>query len=132
MAEGIPSINVKIKTKSNRTDGIKTGSSISKSAINAVSSKLQSELSGKNDLGSQAAGMGIKTVDAGVQSFKAAQVASDVSLNGITGICKVGKGIYQVGLTGTLGVVTVAQTVSKLREGQIKPLSSEAVRTLRS
>ena len=132
MAEGIPSINVKIKTKSNRTDGIKTGSSISKSAINAVSSKLQSELSGKNDLGSQAAGMGIKTVDAGVQSFKAAQVASDVSLNGITGICKVGKGIYQVGLTGMLGVVTVAQTVSKLREGQIKPLSSEAVRTLRS
>ena len=132
MAEGIPSNNVIIKTKSNRTDGIKTGSSISKSAINAVSSKLQSELSGKNDLGSQAAGMGIKTVDATVQSFKAAQMASDVSLNGISGICKVGKGIYQVGLTGTLGVVTVAQTVSKLKEGQIKPLSPEAVRTLRS
>ena len=132
MADGIPSSNVKIKTKSNRTDGIKTGSSISKSAINAVSSKLQSELSGKNDLGSQAAGIGIKTVDAAVQSFKAAQMASDVSLNGISGICKVGKGIYQVGLTGTLGVVTVAQTVSKLKEGQIKPLSPEAVRTLRS
>ena len=132
MAEGIASSNVKIKTKPERTDGIKTSKSISKSAIKSVSSKFQSELSNSSDIGSQAAGMAMKAGGVGTEAFKAAQKVPDITVNNIKGICKVGKGIYQVSLTGTLGVVTAAQTVSKLKGAQISPLSLEAARTLRA
>lgn len=131
MAEGIASSNVKIKTKSEHTDGVKTSKSISKSAFKSVSSKFQSELSSSGDLGSQAAGMAMKAGGVGAEAFKAAQKLPDVTVNSIKGVCKVGKGIYQVGLTGTLGVVTAAQTVSKLKGAQISPISPEAARTLR-
>lgn len=94
---------------------------------NIVTSKLQSEFSKKEDLGSQSAGMGIKIGNASSLVFRTTQAVPDTVKTFTGRFYKIGNGMYQVGITGSLSVVAVAKTVTKLKEGKISPISPEAV-----
>ena len=126
-------------TKNNSSDAEVKGKGKTESSLKAinkiVSSKLESELSNKEDLGSQSAGMGIKTANTASQAFKTSQVISDASYDttkrAFGTLYKTCKGTYQVGVTGGFSVVTVAKTVTKIKESGLSPISPEAAKILK-
>lgn len=101
-----------------------------------VGGKAQTALTGQNDLGTQAAGMGIGTGLAGAQVFKAAQTATEIApsfAKGTVGsLCSVGKGVYQVGLTGGMAAVAVSRTAAFVQAGQFHPLSHASMQMLKA
>lgn len=106
------------------------------SAITQVSGRAQSALSGQEDLGAQAAGTGVGAGIAGVQAFRVAQKVSEnapvVAKNAAGQLYKVGKGVYQVGLTGGLAVVAVSRTAAFVQAGQFQAISHASMQMLKA
>ncbi len=106
------------------------------SAVTQVSGKAQSALSKQEDFGTQAAGTGIGAGIVGVQVFRVAQKVSEnapvVAKNAVGQLYKVGKGIYQVGLTGGLAVVAVSRTAAFVQAGQFHAISHASIQMLKA
>ena len=106
------------------------------SAATMMGGKAQSALSGQNDLGTQAAGMGVGAGLAGAQVFKATQTATAVApalaKNAVGSLYGAGKGLYQVGLTGGLATVAVSRTAAFIQAGQFHPLSHASMQMLKA
>ena len=106
------------------------------SAVTQVSGKAQSALSGQEDLGAQAAGTGVGAGIVGVQAFRVAQKVSEnapvVAKNAAGQLYKVGKGVYQVGLTGGLAVVAVSRTAAFVQAGQFQAISHASMQMLKA
>ena len=106
------------------------------SAVTQVSGKTQSSLSGQEDLGTQAAGTGIGAGIAGVQTFRVAQKVSEnapvVAKNAVGQLYKVGKGVYQVGLTGGIAVVAINRTAAFIQAGQFHAISHASLQILKA
>ena len=106
------------------------------SATTMMGGKVQSALSDQNDLGTQAAGMGIGTGLAGAQIFKATQATTEVApvfvKTAVGGLYSAGKGLYQVGLTGGLATVAISRTAAFIKAGQFHPLSHASMQMLKA
>lgn len=102
-----------------------------------IAGKSESALMGQQeDFGVQSAGAGIGAGIASAKTFQAAQktvdVAPVVAKTTARGFYNAGKGIYQVGLTAGLAVVTVDRTASIIRAGQFAPVSHASMQVLRA
>lgn len=110
-----------------------SGISQQRISISSIATKTQGELSGqRDDLGTQAVGAGIGAGIASAGAFKAAQKAADAAPAVAKGICSVGKGVYQVGLTGGRAIVTIDRTASIIRNGQFAPVNQSLLHVLKA
>lgn len=101
----------------------------------AVVSKAGSSLQSKGDLGTQAAGEAITVAEKGMDTFRVAQKATTIGVEGTKvlaqGVKKVGNGFYQVSTTAGAATIAVGRTAKTVINAQVAPLSKTAIGILR-
>lgn len=109
-----------------------SGISQQRVSLSSIAAKAQGIAGQREDLGTQAAGAGIGAGMASAEAFKTAQKIVDAAPAVAKGFCNVGKGVYQVGITGKRAIVTIDRTASIIKNGQFAPVNQSALQILKT
>lgn len=113
-------IQNRIRVVPGHTSGIKTGhprAGHSPSVAGKAATKAKNALESQDDLGAQTAANVIGGVQGTVQAYRTAKTVGKAASATGRGLYTAGKGVYQVGLTGTLMVITVGKTARAIKSG---------------